>query len=196
LRDDTDPPAFDHPTSLRVRRFQPAESLSVLTLLIRRAYAPLLEMGLHFVATAQDEATTRSRIAEGECLVAELDGRIVGTILLRPPTTSTRCAYYARAGVASIHQLAVEPALQRRGIARRLVAAAEERAREIGAGELALDTAESAGHLVTLYERWGYRVVDAVDWRPEVNYRSVVMAKSLGSPVGDSSRPLPGSPGT
>ncbi|MFN8179623.1 MAG: GNAT family N-acetyltransferase [bacterium] len=189
MREETDPPAFDPPTPLRVRRLRPADSVGALTLLIHRAYAPLLEKGLHFVAATQDEATTRSRIAEGECFVAEVDGRIVGTILLRPPTASTRCAYYARAGVASIHQLAVEPALQRRGIARRLVEAAEERAREIGAEEVALDTAESASHLLARYERWGYRVVDAVDWRPEVNYRSVVMAKTLSPGMRRSTDP-------
>lgn len=166
-------------TQVFVRALVPTDSIEALTLLIRRAYEPLAEMGFQFVATSQDPEMTRRRVAEGECFVAELDGRIVGTVLLRPPSPSARCVYYNRADVASLHQLAVEPGLQRRGIGRRLVDVAETRARELGVAELALDTAEEARHLVQQYERWGYRIVDHVDWRPEVNYPSVVMAKSL-----------------
>lgn len=165
---------------LRVRALAPTDSIEALTLLIRRAYAPLAAMGFHFVATLQDDEMTRQRVAEGECFVAELAGRIVGTILLRPPTPSPRCAYYDRPDVASVHQLAVDPSQQRRGIGRSLVLAAETRAAELGVAEVALDTAEEARHLVEQYQRWGYWIVDHVDWRPEVNYLSVVMAKRLG----------------
>ena len=58
---------------------------------------------------------------------------------------------------------------------------AERRALETGASEIALDTAESAAHLVEMYENRGYRIVEKVDW-PETNYVSVVMSKSLRHP--------------
>ena len=170
--------------TVRIRRLSADDSLEELTRLLRRAYAPLATLGFRFVATYQDEATTRQRVAEGECFVADVDGRIVGTILLRPPTPSTRCAYYDRPGVASVHQFAVDPDLQGHGIGRKLLHAAESHARAIDATDLALDTAEGAHHLIAMYERWGYRVVDRTDWRPEVNYASVVMAKVLPRPRG------------
>lgn len=37
----------------------------------------------------------------------------------------------------------------------------------------------TATHLIALYEKWGYTQVATHDWRPGVNYLSVVMAKSL-----------------
>ena len=45
--------------------------------------------------------------------------------------------------------------------------------------ELALDTSENATHLIALYEKWGYTQVATHDWRPGVNYLSVVMSKRL-----------------
>jgi hypothetical protein len=50
------------------------------------------------------------------------------------------------------------------------------RAIERGARVLALDTAAPATKLIAMYERWGYRIVGAADWRPTTNYESVVMA--------------------
>ena len=60
----------------------------------------------------------------------------------------------------------------------------EARARESGARELALDTAVGAKHLIDMYLRKGYRLVDKVDW-PETNYLSVVMSKNLEHPARD-----------
>jgi hypothetical protein len=59
-----------------------------------------------------------------------------------------------------------------------LLGYAEELAREHGAAYIALDTSELALNLIAFYERRGYRFVEHVRW-PEVNYRSVIMAKPL-----------------
>jgi ribosomal protein S18 acetylase RimI-like enzyme len=75
-------------------------------------------------------------------------------------------------------QFGVEPGLQRRGIGSILLDLVERRARETGAGELALDTAEGAAHLIKLYEKRGYRFVEHADWE-KTNYRSVVLSKRL-----------------
>src|SRR5579864_3313349 len=50
----------------------------------------------------------------------------------------------------------------------------------LGAGALALDTAEPATDLIRFYSRHGYRIVETVQWE-EVNYRSVVMSKQLSA---------------
>lgn len=62
----------------------------------------------------------------------------------------------------------------------------ESRAAQEGYLELALDTAESASHLIGLYERLGFRIVDSHDWRPGTNYSSVIMSKSLRQTEGST----------
>lgn len=54
----------------------------------------------------------------------------------------------------------------------------ELHAHELGVKELALDTCEDAAHLIKYYESRGYRFIEHVKW-DLVNYRSVVMSKSL-----------------
>lgn len=162
-----------------IRRFSEDEDrISELTELLHRGYARLAEMGLRFVATYQDDATTLSRIENAECYVAETNGKIAGTILFRDPCRTGSCAWYDRPEVASFGQFAVEPSLQGLGIGSMLMEKVEERARETGAQEIALDTAEPAVHLIQYYERRGYRIVDTVRW-DVTNYRSVIMSKRL-----------------
>jgi GNAT superfamily N-acetyltransferase len=161
-----------------IRPLSDYDSIAELTEMLHRAYARLAEMGLRFVATHQDEETTRHRIRNAECYVAEVDGRVVGTIAFRGPGTNGGCPWYERPDVAGFGQFGVEPALQGNGIGSALLDFVEARAKETGAAELALDTAESANHLIDLYARRGYRIVDNVKWEP-VNYRSVIMSKSL-----------------
>lgn len=163
---------------VRVRPLAESDSITDLTELLHRAYARLADMGLKFVATHQDDETTKHRLKDAECYVAEKDGRILGTILFRPPGTARGCPWYDRPDVAVFGQFGVEPAQQGRGIGGTLLDHVELRARELKATELALDTAESAHHLIELYSKRGFRIVGTVKWEP-VNYRSVIMSKSL-----------------
>lgn len=164
---------------VEVRRFSESEArISELTELLHRGYAPLAKMGLRFVATYQDDATTRSRIAEGECYVAQMGDRMLGTIIFREAAQTRGCAWYDRPEVASFGQFAVDPAYQGRGIGGFLLDKAERRALETGALEIALDTAEPATHLIEFYGRRGYRVLDTVQW-DVTNYRSVIMSKRI-----------------
>ena len=48
------------------------------------------------------------------------------------------------------------------------------------ADEVALDTAEGATHLISIYARRGYRLVEHVRWQ-HATYRSVIMSKRLGT---------------
>lgn len=58
-----------------------------------------------------------------------------------------------------------------------LLAFAESRARELGAREVAVDTAEGAHHLIRYYSTRGYREVGHAQWE-HTNYRSVILSKS------------------
>jgi GNAT superfamily N-acetyltransferase len=176
------------PTPVIIRPLAPADSIAELTNLLHRAYKPLADMGLRFVATWQDEAITRRRIAKGECWVAEEAGRLVGTVTFLPIASTSGSPWYDRPDVASLQQLAVDPSRQGSGLGGRLIDTALERARATGAAELALDTSEQALHLIELYSRRGFRFIEHVRW-PAVNYRSVVMSKSAAAPPGGAAPP-------
>ena len=167
------------PRDLTTRRLEEGDSLAELTDLLHRAYARHAARGLHFVATHQDVATTAKRVANGETFVCTLDGRLVATVTLRPPSIETGCPWYERRDVAVLTQLAVDPALGRLGIGSMLVERCAARAGELGMAELALDTSEHAEDLIAYYTSRGFRLVDRADWRPHVNYRSVVMSRAL-----------------
>jgi ubiquinone/menaquinone biosynthesis C-methylase UbiE/ribosomal protein S18 acetylase RimI-like enzyme len=162
------------------RRFAPTDSIPKLTEMLHGAYRPLADMGMRFLASHQDDAMTRERVECGETIVAVLAEQVVGTVTVRRPQSSADARWYARPGVASMQQLAVDPAFQGRRIGSELIARAERIARAWGATELALDTSERATALIALYARRGYRIVEQIE-RDIVNYRSVVMSKTLST---------------
>jgi GNAT superfamily N-acetyltransferase len=163
---------------VRIRKLLPTDDLDSLTELLHRAYLPLLQMGLNYTATQQDTETTKQRVNEGSCFVAELNGKIVGTVTLSFEPAEWINDYYRKPGVWRFGQFAVEPDLQGHGIGRLLLEHIERHAMEAGAAELALDTAIPAKHLIEFYERFGYQVVDHCQW-PGHTYASVVMSKRL-----------------
>lgn len=166
------------PHGLVVRDLTSTDSTAELTRLLHRAYAGLAERGLRYVASHQDEETTRRRIARGECLVATLKGQLVGTVIFTPKEKAGNCEWYQRPDVASCEQLAVDTGLWGASVGSLLLDLVEERAWQTGAREIALDTSEQADDLIGWYRRRGYRVVQEADWEV-TNYRSVVLSKCL-----------------
>lgn len=169
---------------IEIRPLAARDSFEAITRLLHAAYASLAAAGMPFCASAQDKAATQRRAAEGQCFVAEQGGEIVGTV--------TVCGPYGDAGApwalsvpwfrdrdtAHFHQFAVHPALQGQGLGRRLVAQCERWALQQGYRRMALDTAEPATALHSMYLRLGYADVGNVQWEGKP-YRSVVMLKRL-----------------
>jgi N-acetylglutamate synthase-like GNAT family acetyltransferase len=88
--------------------------------------------------------------AAGRFLVAEEDGAIAG------------CVYVEiRGNRGYLGLLSVDPGRQKSGLGRRLVAAAEEFAREMGARHMDLTVVNLRTELPPLYEKLGYRVIGA-----------------------------------
>ncbi|MBS0207713.1 MAG: GNAT family N-acetyltransferase [Planctomycetes bacterium] len=164
------------------RDLRSSDSVAEITELLHEAYRPHAAQGLRYQASYQDEATTRNRLDEGESVVAELHGKIVGTVTLYAPCADSICETYRRPGIYKFGQFAVQPSLQRRGIGLRMIKLMEQRARKCQATHLALDTAEQATHLIAWYARLGFQPVDKVCW-PETNYQSVVLMKTLDEPA-------------
>jgi predicted N-acetyltransferase YhbS len=161
-----------------IRPWHETDDLCALTALLHRAYKPLADAGMRFVASHQDNSMTRERIAQGRCFVAEVDSAVAGAIVYYPPGAKSGCDWYRRPGVAVFGQFAVEPTLQRRGLGSDIVRAVEAAAIADGAAELALDTSEHAAGLLAYYHKLGFRLVAFTQW-DAVNYRSVVMSKRL-----------------
>ncbi len=167
-------------SSFTIRPWMETDSVSEMTALLHRAYSGLARMGLRFMATHQSDEVTASRIAEGQCFVGVMDGTIRGTILFKTMSQTKGCGWYDRPEVSSIAQFGIEPGLQANGLGRQLIDFAEQQAIASGAGELALDTAEPATHLVNWYSRLGFRFIGYEQWS-HTNYRSVMLSKALPS---------------
>jgi len=88
-----------------------------------------------------------------EVLVAELSGRVVGYVEVRPPTPLPSNAH-----VLAVEGLAVSADVRGQGIAQQLLAAVEERAAERSAVRVTLRVLAPNGPARALYEKLGYRV--------------------------------------
>jgi GNAT superfamily N-acetyltransferase len=165
-------------TDALIRDIRPGDSIPEITALLHAAYADLAAQGFRYVASHQDDAITRKRLGWGMPLVVERAGRLIGTVTLYPPRPDAFVPWYRRPGVYYFGQFGVLPQERGKGLGRRLINELERRALARGAVELALDTAEGAGHLVAWYARRGYRFIEHVSW-PLTNYRSVVLSKRL-----------------
>ncbi len=163
---------------LEIRLIGPDDPVHDLTLLLNRAYKRLADMGLKYVATWQGDDITLRRIKEVECWLGFIDGELVAAVSLRGPTKGRGSEWYSRPDVASFNQFAVEPDLQGQGIGSKMLDHIENRAVELGAEELAFDTAEPAVHLIEFYGKRGYRFIEKVDWKM-TNYISLKLSKTL-----------------
>jgi GNAT superfamily N-acetyltransferase len=166
------------PSTIEIREYRATDSVAEITTLLHDAYAELARMGFRYLATHQSEEVTERRLSRGAPLIAEMDGRIVGTVTIYPAREDHPIEWYRRPDVCYFAQFGVIPTLQKQGIGVKLLRAIEDRARLRGAIELACDTAEGAAHLRSWYAREGFRQVGTMDW-PETNYVSVVLSKTL-----------------
>lgn len=163
---------------LVIRPLRDSDSIEELTELLHRGYRQLADMGLRYLATHQDAATTRKRISAGECFVATYENQIIGTITFCMPGIIGGSPWLKRADVGEFGQFAVDPPFQGNGVGTTMVEFIESLARQRGIRELALDTSEQAEHLIRWYTKMEYRFIEYVQW-DVTNYRSVILSKTL-----------------
>ena len=166
-------------SAVTIRQLNELDDMECLTKVVHAAYAQLGSSGLRFWGTHQSVDDTRSRCADGLCFVALVDGRIVGTVTVKPPESDSKVEIYRDAFTWSLVQFAVLPDYKGAGIGKQLHDAAVNAAISQGARRVALDTAVPATHLIAMYERWGYAIAAECDWRPFTNYASVVMTRHV-----------------
>ncbi|HTV06088.1 MAG TPA: GNAT family N-acetyltransferase [Acidobacteriaceae bacterium] len=116
-----------------------------------------------------------SHFRSGAFLVTEDAGAITGCIYV---TRNRDRAYFGL--------LAIDPARQKTGIGRRLVAAAEEFARETGARFMDIRIINLRTELPGIYEKLGYRITGSAPYPSERNHmltqpvHFICMSKELG----------------
>jgi ribosomal protein S18 acetylase RimI-like enzyme len=119
------------------------------------------------------------RVVDGVVLVAVEEGRLVGCVTYVPDETSP-LAEGLYDGEAAIRMLAVDPAGQRRGVGRALVAACVERATSDGKRVLFLHSGEWMQAAHGLYRSMGFRRVPERDWMPLPGIELLAFALDLG----------------
>ncbi len=164
-----------------LRRFDPERDIQILdeiTNLLHRAYRPLLDQGLRYLATHQSSDITLNRLNNGEAYLGFFGTELVATITLVPPPHKDDCSWYKRLDVFKFTQFAVSPDQQKSGVGSKIMERIEARAAALGGKELALDTSEHASQLISMYKKRGYREVDTANW-DVTNYMSVILSKTL-----------------
>jgi GNAT superfamily N-acetyltransferase len=167
-----------NPDDIVIRPLEDSDSIEEITDLLHRGYKALANMGLKYLATYQDVATTKKRISRGESFVATHGDRIIGTIGFYSPSPFGGSPWLERDDVSEFGQFAVDPEYQGSGVGTRMVKFVEDYARSKGLSEICLDTSEKATHLIEWYTKLGYRFIEYVDW-DITNYRSVILSKAI-----------------
>ena len=139
------------------RMFNP-EEVAIAAELVEETLRRGKESGYEFVM-----ATEAGRLAGYACF-----GRIAGT-----------------ESSFDLYWIAVDPALQRRGLGQLLLARSEQRVRESGGGTLWVDTAGRADYEPTrrFYTRSGYRIAATLADFYAPGDAKVIFAKALGAPA-------------
>jgi ribosomal protein S18 acetylase RimI-like enzyme len=144
---------------LRFRIASPEDAPRLIPM-INRAFAVEEFMG----GTRTDARRLANAMAKGQILMAEdAEGRLVGSLFME---FRAECGY--------LGMLAVEPTLQRMGIARRLTAEAEKRFRAGGLGRTEIVVLNMRPELLPVYRSWGFVEVGTIDFQPSRPVRTGV----------------------
>jgi len=158
------------PTSddtLHLRTALPADRATI-TDLTMRAYAEYARVMAPGAWTALEQALRRSLADDSGVtrIVAELDGRVVGSVALYDPGAAQYTGLDSAAAWPEVRLVAVDPSVRGRGVARALVLECVRRARAAGATTLGLHTSRSMHTARRLYEQLGFVRDPEHDFQP------------------------------
>lgn len=133
-----------------------------------------LEPGSPYAETLRDSP---ARKADGLLLVAERNGRVIGTTTICPPGSQFR--EIGREGEVEFRFLAVAPHAWGTGVAALLVAACDEHARRTGAGALAICVRDTNTDAAAMYERMGFSRIPDRDWTPRAGVDLLALTRPV-----------------
>lgn len=115
----------------------------------------------------------RSAISSGsgeegraEVLVAEIEGKIVGSIVLYPGNTDAYKGLFTVSAHPEIRMLAVDRQARKQGVARQLIEECIRRSEEKGYEYIGLHTGEFMEDAIHLYEKIGFEHQPEKDFEP------------------------------
>jgi predicted N-acetyltransferase YhbS len=157
-----------HSSSVTTIRTATAGERAEIRELTRRAYREYAETmspaSWSGLSQALDDALASDEPVER--IVADDDGRIVGSAMLYPPETDAYGALVSASAAPEIRLVAVAPEARGRGIAKALVEECIRRARAQGAGEVGLHTSRSMRAAMVMYANLGFVRAPDRDFQP------------------------------
>jgi ribosomal protein S18 acetylase RimI-like enzyme len=126
-------------------------------------------------------ADVATRAEHSEILVATDGVALLGAVAFVLP--GTRYAELSKLGEAEFRMLAVDPAAQRRGVARALVRACVQRATVLGCGSLVISTRDRNAAAFALYDTFGFVREPALDWTPVPGVNLLGLRLKLPAPT-------------
>jgi ribosomal protein S18 acetylase RimI-like enzyme len=162
---------------LLVRAVEPGEHADVsrLTVAAYRADGQLATAP-EYAAVLADVA---GRAAAADVLVAVDGAAVLGAVTFTLPGGAY--AEVSRPGEAEFRTLAVDPAAQRRGVARALVQACIDRAAGLGCRAVVICVRDDNEAAFALYARFGFERDPSLDWSPVPGVQ--LLGLRLGLPV-------------
>ena len=150
-----------------------------ITKVLNLAYKELLDQSLSYAAATQTVEKTKARMKNGVCMIAEIDGKIVGTLTYHVHEKKENSKWYIDGKYIVLTQLAVLPEYREHNVYLCLASNFLRKVRkdkEIAC--LIADTSVEAERLVKGYVSLGMQIVDYVSW-PGTNYYSYVFCKTI-----------------
>ena len=120
----------------------------------------------HWGALKQAISSDADTNPDIERIVAELDGKIVGSVVLYPAKTDAYGGNVEKLDYPEIRMLAVAPEVQGKGIATALISECIARAKAKGFQSIGLHTGEFMTGAMRLYERLGFERMPQHDFQP------------------------------
>lgn len=120
----------------------------------------------HWNALKQAIVSDADTQAGVERLVAELDGRVVGSIVLFPTKTDEYNGLVDELDYPEIRMLAVTPEARGKGVAAALISECIQRAQSQGCHSIGLHTGEFMKNAIRLYEQFGFERLPEFDFQP------------------------------
>lgn len=140
-----------------VREARPEDDASVGEILVSGYLSRYAQKMPEVVLTERRKADLRdvaSKRKEALVLVAEMDGKVVGTVAVWRPGAAASEAWLPEA--CDLRHLAIDPAVQGRGLSKPLLDEAERRARLMGAKYVCLHVRRGNRGVAKLYMDRGY----------------------------------------
>jgi ribosomal protein S18 acetylase RimI-like enzyme len=163
---------------VRKAREEETSSIETVTLAAYEQYAAV-KSEAHWKRYRKGILHTLSEEKKFECIVAEIDGEMAGSVLFYPPNTDVYRGLLKPFPWAEIRLLAVAPSHRRKGVANALLEACEKKSRELGCSYLGLHTDHSMEHAIKLYTKRGYVRFPDNDFYPVKDLHVMAFRKSV-----------------